>query len=522
MIQVYALKSFDHGVARRRGEIFLLPAVTARKMAAKGLVSVKAPVATDKWQEVVCIASGPSLTVDDVELVRKWRLEGYGRGVIVTNNTFRMASWADALYFMDGEWWQHYGKEAKDGFFGNIIAPRDIVGVEKAHIRSFNSGAGAIILAAQNGAKKIILIGYDAKKSDDGKAHWHEDHPKSMGNAGEVNNWPRKFNDMVSVLDGIDVINASRDTALTAFRRDTLENALGTKIKKTDIVVEGMSGFGDNIHQRAIIRELVKKHNVWLRTPVPSFYYDFDIKFLPPNTTLRTQLKNAAKEQYAHKRAPKNVPQIGVSYPPSAVRKHKSVMKAMAATVGVDATDFSLVVPESWDNGLDLPKDRKIVVFRPLVDRKEWGGNQARNPLKEAYKAIYDKVKASGAFIVSVADLEDGKEWLAQEMPDADLILHKGELSVNQLAHLISKADMVLTSPGLAVVIGQAVGTPVVCVFGGYESGYSFSTGAEKTPTLCIEPKIPCDCFSHRHDCKKEIDMKKAFEQLEVFTKRFL
>src|SRR5690348_256930 len=56
-----------------------------------------------RWtgSHVVCIASGPSLTADQCEQVRKWRQEETQeqekRRVIVVNTTYQIALWADAL-----------------------------------------------------------------------------------------------------------------------------------------------------------------------------------------------------------------------------------------------------------------------------------------------------------------------------------------------------------------------------------------------------------------------------------------
>ena len=50
-------------------------------------------------ETAVCIASGPSLTQADVDYVR-----GKAR-VIVVNNGYLLAPWADVLYAADARWW---------------------------------------------------------------------------------------------------------------------------------------------------------------------------------------------------------------------------------------------------------------------------------------------------------------------------------------------------------------------------------------------------------------------------------
>ena len=59
------------------------------------------------------------------------------------------------------------------------------------------------------------------------------------------------------------------------------------------IAIRGMAGLGDNIFQRAFIKSLVKSQEVLLETPWPELYQDLpNIKFIKPNTRLRTQAKN--------------------------------------------------------------------------------------------------------------------------------------------------------------------------------------------------------------------------------------
>jgi hypothetical protein len=52
---------------------------------------------------VVCIAGGPSLTKEQLELVRAARERDAVR-VIVINDAYLIAPWADVLYFADARW----------------------------------------------------------------------------------------------------------------------------------------------------------------------------------------------------------------------------------------------------------------------------------------------------------------------------------------------------------------------------------------------------------------------------------
>ena len=125
---------------------------------------------------------------------------------------------------MDRVWWTAYGKEVAKGFTGSKFAPlRGIAGVEVVHsLGTQNSGAGAIALAVMFGAKRVILLGYDCQHTN-GKKHWHGDHPKGLGNAGSVGKWPKQFLQVAQKFASIDIVNSTRETALTCFKKSPLE-----------------------------------------------------------------------------------------------------------------------------------------------------------------------------------------------------------------------------------------------------------------------------------------------------------
>ena len=129
---------------------------------------------------------------------------------------------------MDRAWWRMYAEEACKEFRGERLTP--IRNVKDAKFVDFkyggNSGAGAISLAAHYGAEKIILIGYDCQATG-GKKHWHGDHPKGLGNAMSMPHWGSQFKEIADYLKGkAEIINATRETALTFWPRQLLEDAL--------------------------------------------------------------------------------------------------------------------------------------------------------------------------------------------------------------------------------------------------------------------------------------------------------
>ena len=180
-----------------------------------------------RGRTVVCIASGPSLTPEDCERVRR-----AGHPTIVINTSFRLAPWADVLFAHDTRWWANYTKEVDKVFKGRKMALTYSKGVERLATQPWyngqgNSGACAIAIAVAGKAAKIVLLGYDCKKQGD-QVHWHGNHPAGMSNALTIDAWPKQFARaaLIAKKAGIPVVNASRDTALDCFSRGDLEATL--------------------------------------------------------------------------------------------------------------------------------------------------------------------------------------------------------------------------------------------------------------------------------------------------------
>jgi len=172
----------------------------------------------------VCIASGPSLTPEDCERVRK-----SGHKTIVTNTTFRLCPWADVLYGFDSRWWREYQDEVSS-FKGEKLSFSQIAqnyGAKWKPVSGRNSGVCAIAVAMAKGARRIILLAYDCMFDGDRK-HWHADHPKGLNNADSITDWPRQFAMIAKHAKrlGVEIINASRRTALTCFPVAKLEDVL--------------------------------------------------------------------------------------------------------------------------------------------------------------------------------------------------------------------------------------------------------------------------------------------------------
>lgn len=194
---------------------------------------------------VICLATGPSLTAEDVEYVR-------GKGTIVAvNDAHRLAPWADWLYSSDRYWWAHHG--GVPAFKGMRAGIEHTPGRSDTRLKALsvlvhrntghdgietssdglrtcanNSGGAAVNLALHLGARRVVLLGYDLGYGAGSRRHFFGDHPVGLSNQHNFPTWRKAFATMAEPLKalGIEVVNCSRVTALDCFPVAVLEDVL--------------------------------------------------------------------------------------------------------------------------------------------------------------------------------------------------------------------------------------------------------------------------------------------------------
>lgn len=195
----------------------------------------------------VVIGNGLSLTQADIDTLRPHAGHG-GVFVIVVNDAWKCFPEADVLYAADYDWWTASEKKVKEQFHGECatIDPHaaayyelTLVPCEDLHkplpglspqgsdmIRhGYSSGFQAVQIAMLRGANKIILLGFDYGATGQGNAipgpfNRHSDFPVM------VEAFNKAAPDFAS--RGVQVINATRETALTCFERQELNDALAS------------------------------------------------------------------------------------------------------------------------------------------------------------------------------------------------------------------------------------------------------------------------------------------------------
>jgi hypothetical protein len=296
----------------------------------------------------------------------------------------------------------------------------------------------------------------------------------------------------------------------------------------SDLLIEGMQGLGDNLHQRVVVREFARTHEtVWLRTPWPSLVHDIpNVRCLASGSKLRTQRANEARQASAYdpEWSPRDTRTMRVWYTHDLIRQHGTFLGAMRSFCNVNEADFRIPLRPEWLSGAERlvsdwrtkAGDRMLAIVRPLVERTEWSPCRQRNPDPEHYRAILSAHR-DRLFVVSVAATESGAEWVTSEPCEPDVRLHAGELMIETMLAVVSLADVVYASPGFMPIMAQSVSTPGVCVAGGHETAGCFAGGASFAPFLPIETVSPCMCFDKSHDCNKRIDLPSATAALGGF-----
>lgn len=208
-------------------------------------MKLTAPLAREDWRDriAVVIATGPSLADDQMQLVILSQRQGLSK-VLTVNNAAERAPWADAHYAGDYMWFKHYFPGLKDKCRGEWwtqdqaaserwkvrrvrSANKLGLGTERVHLNG-NSGAQAVNLAVLWGARRIVLLGFDLKPSQDGRLHYFGGHPRPLVQVCLFAEWLHKWERIAAdAFDrGVEIVNATPGSALQWVPHRDLKEAL--------------------------------------------------------------------------------------------------------------------------------------------------------------------------------------------------------------------------------------------------------------------------------------------------------
>lgn len=187
-------------------------------------------------QTVAVIGGGPSLQGLDLEPLRR-----AGVPTIATNNAIFLAPWASVLFFADSRWWRWHGdkvdaEKTRVITAGSAIFPGTLIRLRRDYqhilapspdsVAGPDSGSMAINLAYHFGASRILLLGFDMRFQE-GKAHWHEDHPTPSEEDSYITRFAPNYPPLHAALAqvGVELIRCT-PSALTFIPEMPLTDAL--------------------------------------------------------------------------------------------------------------------------------------------------------------------------------------------------------------------------------------------------------------------------------------------------------
>ena len=199
---------------------------------------------TPRWpdwsgQTVVCIATGPSLTRSQLDVIRQSGVKTIG-----INDIGVREDWIDIWYAADYNFWKHYSNRAElvsmlkvcadDQMFKHPkIVDLYLNVLDKAKGKQFipgyslnggHSGFQALCMAISFGAVRIILVGYDCKAKGH-KTNFFGAKCQSLFKPSPYADWPAHYANL-KAPENVEILNATPGSAITAFPMVELELCL--------------------------------------------------------------------------------------------------------------------------------------------------------------------------------------------------------------------------------------------------------------------------------------------------------
>lgn len=193
---------------------------------------------------VVCIASGPSLTAEQIAAVRFRNLETIAVNDVGLESRLPVAApWARVLYAADAAFWFHHRPafagfkvcaavsrsnlheprildELVDGYLETSVEGHDYRRPDRVSSGS-HSGIQALELAVNLGAERVLLLGYDCK--DAGRqTNYFGRKPGGLDRDDRNNKagWPGLY---ARLKLPVEVVNCTPGSAIEAFPFGTIE-----------------------------------------------------------------------------------------------------------------------------------------------------------------------------------------------------------------------------------------------------------------------------------------------------------
>jgi len=193
----------------------------------------------EKWcdgETVYIIGGGPSLK--GVDLKRKLK----GKTCLAINGSFELGL-AETLFFGDDVWFNRkradvLGKKRLKRIYTtsgirhervvNVFPSNDGISDDPTKVAwNLNSGFAALNLALLGGAKKIVLLGFDMCKAEDGESNWYENIRYVCDNtySAFLSRQETMAKEIKEKFPEVEILNANPESKLDVFKKVTLKEA---------------------------------------------------------------------------------------------------------------------------------------------------------------------------------------------------------------------------------------------------------------------------------------------------------
>jgi hypothetical protein len=222
-----------------------------------------------KGETAVLLGGGPSLTLQQVQRVRRVHEDGKVRCIAV-NDSYLWCEWSDLLYAADSHWWRDHAAGVPKPMLGltaddvrkrfaafpgercsiqnsganvtdesvhlirNLTYPYNssVLSTDPGYLATGrNSAYQSVNLLMLAGVKTIILLGIDGRPGKDGRTHWSGGHPRPTPvNAYEEYRRAWSAAETPIKAAGVKVVNCSPGTYIDTFPKVALEDALAEAV----------------------------------------------------------------------------------------------------------------------------------------------------------------------------------------------------------------------------------------------------------------------------------------------------
>lgn len=197
-------------------------------------------VPKEKHSKICLMAPGPTLNQEQADLIK-----ASGLFTIVIGDAYRLYPDAHLMYHSDKRWWDHYDgvpqftggqrvsmEDAERKSIKQVLKSDQREGVDMTPstvVGGSSSGYQSIGIALHHGAKEIVLVGYNYKRSN-GVYNVIGKHPKGIAMTSETQfeTMLLRMGSLIKPLEamGVSVYNCTIDTGLTCFPVRSLKDVI--------------------------------------------------------------------------------------------------------------------------------------------------------------------------------------------------------------------------------------------------------------------------------------------------------